>query len=73
MSNIHTKEYQSMLLKLIEARNETGMTQKDVASILNKHQSYVSKSESGERRIDVIELKRFADLYAKPLEFFVKP
>ena len=72
MSNVHTQEYQAMLRKLIEARNEAGMTQQDVAAILDKHQSYVSKSESGERRIDVIELKRFADIYAKPLEFFIE-
>jgi hypothetical protein len=34
-------------------------------------QSVVSKSESGERRIDVVELQEFARLYGKPLDFFV--
>ena len=61
-----------MLKKLIKARIESGMTQKEVASILNKHQSYVSKSESGERRIDVIELNEFTNIYGKPLGFFVE-
>lgn len=73
MSNVHTTEYQSMLCKLISVRNETGITQKEVAGILQKHQSYVSKCESGERRIDVIELKKFADIYNKTLDFFVTP
>jgi len=33
--------------------------------------SYVSKCESGERRVDVIELEAFATLYRKPLSFFL--
>ena len=37
------------------ARHEQGLTQSDVAVRLGKHQSYVSKYESGERRLDVIE------------------
>jgi len=41
------------------------------ANRLGRPQSYVSKCESGERRIDVIELAAFADLYGKRLEFFV--
>jgi hypothetical protein len=33
--------------------------------------SFVSKSESGDRRVDVIELKAFARLYKKPLDYFL--
>ena len=33
----------------------------------------VTKSESGDRRLDVMELIRLADLYGKPPEFFLKP
>jgi hypothetical protein len=33
--------------------------------------SYLSKCESGERRVDVIELEAFAKLYGKPLSFFL--
>ncbi|MBI5306663.1 helix-turn-helix domain-containing protein, partial [Candidatus Wolfebacteria bacterium] len=39
---------------------------------LKKPQSYISKVETGEQRIDVIELKLFADLYKKDLNFFIK-
>jgi hypothetical protein len=31
-----------------------------------------SKCESGERRVDVIELTEFARLYGRPLDFFIR-
>ena len=40
---------------LIEARHQQGLTQVEVANRLGKPQSFVSKYESGERRLDVIE------------------
>ena len=61
-----------MLQRLIEARNALGETQSQIAEKLSKPQSYVSKCESGERRVDVTELQRFAKVYNKPLEYFVK-
>ena len=60
-----------MLKKLREARLEAGLTQAEVASALGKHQSYVSKVETGERRIDPIELRTLAEIYKKPLSQFV--
>lgn len=42
----------------MKARNSANLTQKDVAELLGKPQSYVSKYESGERRLDVIEFIR---------------
>jgi len=47
------------------------LTQDQVASALAKPQSFVSKSENGERRVDILELTDFARLYGKPLEFFI--
>jgi transcriptional regulator with XRE-family HTH domain len=40
---------------LLDARRKKGLTQVEVATLLNKPQSFVSKYESGERRLDVIE------------------
>jgi hypothetical protein len=34
-------------------------------------QSFVSKCESGERRVDFVELQYLAEIYQKPLSFFV--
>jgi transcriptional regulator with XRE-family HTH domain len=52
-------------------RRDAGLTQNEVARSLRRPQSFVSKCESGERRIDVVELLKFARLYGKPLNFFV--
>lgn len=41
---------------LAAARQRTGLTQRDVAARLGKPQSFVSAYESGQRRIDVLEL-----------------
>jgi hypothetical protein len=48
-------------------------TQVEVAARLQRPQSYVSKCESGERRVGVIELAEFARLYHTRLDFFVRP
>jgi transcriptional regulator with XRE-family HTH domain len=70
MSSIHSRKYQEFLIKLKAARLDAGLTQTVVAKKLKKPQSFVSKCESGERRVDVIELRQFADLYRKPLGYF---
>jgi transcriptional regulator with XRE-family HTH domain len=44
---------------LVQSRVAAGLKQADVALRLGKPQSYVSKVESGERRLDVVE---FVDL-----------
>lgn len=72
MSNIYSDEYKSLTRKLKEARINIGFTQKYVAAKLGKPQSYVSKTESGERRLDVTELKKFAELYKRDINSFIK-
>lgn len=67
----YDERYREFLRKLRAARVEAGLTQRQVAHLLGKPQSYVSKSESGERRIDIVELAEFARLCGKPLEYFV--
>ena len=62
--------YERLLVKLRDARIEAGLTQADAAKKLRKPQSFVSKCESGERRVDVVELERFAEVYGKSILFF---
>lgn len=58
--SIYTKEYGRFLELLIKARREADLTQVEVASRLGRPQSYVSKYENGERRLDVIEFLEIA-------------
>jgi len=69
--NIHSVSYQRFLQRLRQAREEVGLTQAEVSIALGKPQSYVSKCESGERRVDVIELADFARIYNKTIDFFI--
>ena len=55
MKSIFTEEYESFLESLISARKHTGFTQQDLALRLGKPQSFVSKYERRERRLDVVE------------------
>jgi transcriptional regulator with XRE-family HTH domain len=71
MKPIHTPEYKRMRERLREAREAAGLTQEKVAKELGKPQSFVSKVETGERRIDPTELEKFAKLYGKPITFFL--
>ena len=70
--SLHSERYKHLLERLREARLQVELTQVEVARRLRRPQSYVSKCESGERRIDVIELAEFANLYRKSIEFFVR-
>jgi transcriptional regulator with XRE-family HTH domain len=69
---IRTKEYALFIEKLREARLEAGLKQIDVAKRLKRPQSYISRVESGEYRLDIFEVKRFAKMYGKSIEYFVK-
>ncbi len=71
MSDIYSQRYQKFLRQLRKARKEAQLTQVDVAVELGKPQSFVAKCESGERRIDVVELVDFAKIYGKPIDFFL--
>jgi transcriptional regulator with XRE-family HTH domain len=67
----YREQYGRFLERLRAARQHAGLTQIDVAQKLARPQSFVSKCESGERRVDVVELQEFARLYDKPLSFFI--
>ncbi len=64
------RRYTAFRLRLRDARERLDLRQADVARRLRRPQSYVSKSESGERRVDVIELQGFATCYGQPLTYF---
>lgn len=57
--SIFTKEYSLFLELLRRAREDKGLTQADLAERLEETQSFISKVERGERRIDIVELRAF--------------
>ena len=53
--SLHTQEYEYFRSLLVKGREKSSLTQVDVASKLDRPQSFVAKYEGGERRLDVIE------------------
>lgn len=72
VNSIYDKQYKEIISRLRNARVNAGLTQKEAATRLNKPQPYISKIETGERKLDVVELKRFMKIYNKPANYFIK-
>ena len=70
--SVYSKDYKEIIERLKKARIEADLSQQAVADTLGKPQSYISKIESGERRLDVAEMKKFATIYKKPVDYFLK-
>lgn len=66
--SIYSREYKLFLERLRKIRLKSGLTQVEAAQRLKKPQSYISKIERGERRIDVIELKWLLKIYKTELK-----
>ncbi len=67
---LHTRRYKAFLARLRRAREDAGLTQVQVAKRLGRPQTWLSKCELGERRVDFVELEDLAAVYGKPLEWF---
>ena len=52
---LERQKYELLRSELKKARLESNVLQKDLAKVLRKPQSYISKVESGERSLDIIE------------------
>jgi len=68
---IHSPEYGRVIERLKQSRVDAGLSQQEVAKRLKKPQSYISKIESGERRLDVIEIKKLAEMYKKTIDYLI--
>ena len=69
---IYSKDHKYIVEQLKKARKEAGLEQVEVAKLLGKTQSHISKIESGQRRIDIVALKEFAKIYEKQIDYFLK-
>lgn len=70
--SISSSAYKLFLLELIKARESAGLTQEQFGKLIGKTQSFVSKIERGERRIDLVELIYFCEILRVPPENFIR-
>jgi len=70
--SIHTAQHKQLLALLREIRLEAGLTQAQLAACLKTDQTVISKIESGERRVDVLELREICKAVGITLEGFVR-
>ncbi len=66
----YQRTYREFIVRLVQARKDAGLTQVEVARKLGKANSFISKCELGERRVDFVELQQLAKIYEKDLSFF---
>ena len=62
--------YERLREKLRDSRLEAGLTQTEVGRILGRPQSFISKLETRERRVDFLELQVLARIYGKPVSYY---
>ena len=70
--SIHTDEYAALLALLRESRQGANLSQIQLATLLGQSQSFVSKIEIGERRIDIIQLRTICNVLGTSLPDFVQ-
>jgi len=68
--SIHSARYALFLELLRKTRERAGLTQIELAQKIGETQTFVSKCERGERRIDVIELRTFCKAFGMSLNQF---
>jgi transcriptional regulator with XRE-family HTH domain len=70
---LRSRENDALIKLLVSTREEAGLTQRDLARLLRRAQSFVGRFETGERRLDVVEFVAVAKaLKVDPVELFAK-
>jgi transcriptional regulator with XRE-family HTH domain len=67
---LQSRRYRVFLELLCQARKEAGLPQTQLAKALRRSQTWVSKCELGERRVDIVELEDLAKALGKSLDWF---
>jgi len=70
--SIYSREYAALLRLLRAARDKAGMTQVELAEKLGLTQSFVSKIERGDRRLDFVQLRTVCKALGLPLLEFIE-
>jgi transcriptional regulator with XRE-family HTH domain len=64
------KDRQQLGVRLKDAREYLELSQDEVAKVLDLPRTAVSMIENGQRKVDAIELKKFAEIYQRPISHF---
>jgi len=70
-NSLHSPAYEIFRRLIVQARRDAGLTQVEVAARLRKPQSFISKFERGERRIDVPEFVDIAEAIGIDAAMFI--
>lgn len=72
MNLLRDREHRTLLTVLKKARINAGLRQVDLAKLLNVPQSMISKYEVGERRLDILEIRKICSAFDLTLYEFVQ-
>lgn len=72
MKSLRSPAHHELRRLLIAARTKVGMTQQELAKRLNRHQSFVAKYETGERRLEVLEFVQICRMIGVAPEQIIK-
>ena len=70
--NTLSPNHQHLCALLREVRREVGFTQAELAAHIKRDQTFVSKYETGERMLDVLELREICKALGVPMEKFIR-
>ena len=71
MSSHETTYRKEIGERLKQAREYLGLSQEEVSKAVNMARSAISLIESGERKVEALELKKFAEFYRHPVSYFI--
>ena len=71
-SSLYSVEQRRLVERIKKARIESGLSQVEVARLMDRTQPYISKLEAGQKLIDVVELIYLARLFKKDVTWFLK-
>lgn len=71
-TTIYTREHRRLAALLRQVREDRGLNQTELARLLKRPQSFVSKVEAGQRRVDLVELAQICEALGIKLSAFVR-